>query len=105
MPPNVTSDPAALSSAKLRVPKHVVYRGFPTETVVLNLQSGKYHGLNPTAGRMLQALERADSLHDAALAVAIDHDQPLEVVEGDLCELCGLLLERGLIEIDGGAAR
>jgi hypothetical protein len=104
MPPNATSDPAALSSARLRVPQHVVFRSFPTETVVLNLESGRYHGLNATAGRMLEALQRADSLHDAALAVAGDYEQPLEVVEGDLCELCGLLLERGLIEVDGGAA-
>ena len=27
------------------------------ETVILNLESGMYHGLNSTAARMLQALE------------------------------------------------
>ena len=34
---------------------------FALETVVVNLERGVYHGLNPTAGRMLEALERAST--------------------------------------------
>ena len=40
-------------ASKVTRPQHVVYRSFPSETVVLNLQTGSYHGLNATAGRML----------------------------------------------------
>ncbi len=50
------STPAVLA-ATARMPAHVVYREFPAEVVLLNLQTGRYHGLNPTAGRMLRALE------------------------------------------------
>ena len=39
-------------------PSHVVYRTFVTETVALNIETGQYHGLNATAGRMLEVLER-----------------------------------------------
>ena len=35
----------------VKLPQHVVYRDFVSETVLLNIQTGKYHGLNPTAGR------------------------------------------------------
>jgi hypothetical protein len=93
---------AALASCGVAVPQHVVYRSFPSETVVLNLHTGRYHGLNATAGRMLEALERSATLRDAAAAVAASYEQEQTVVEGDMCELCRLLLERGLIEVDHG---
>jgi hypothetical protein len=96
--------PSALLTAKLKVPQHVVYRSFPAETVVLNLETGKYHGLNATAGGMLEALERAACLRDAAVAMAAEYGQEQAVVERDMCELCDALLERGLIEVDGSPA-
>lgn len=88
----------------MRIPQHVVYRDFPAQTVVLNLETGKYHGLNPTAGRMLSELEKTPSVAAAARAVADRYEQPRADVERDLCELCGLLLARGLIEIEGAPA-
>jgi len=103
MSPDVVQEPTSLLSARIVVPQHVVYRSFPSETVVLNLSTGKYHGLNATAGRMLEMLERAPSVRAAARALAAEYEQPAEVVEGDLCALCRALLERGLVEIDGAA--
>ena len=95
---------ASLLSARVTVPQHVVSRSFPAETVVLNLQSGTYHGLNPTGGRMLAALEHAPTVRAAAAAVAESYGETSATIERDLCELCDALAERGLIEIDGGAA-
>lgn len=92
----------ALRTASLRLPQHVVYRAFPTETVVLNLQTGKYHGLNPTAGRMLEALQETGSAAAAAAAVAADYERPLEDTEADVYRLCEALLERGLIVAESG---
>jgi hypothetical protein len=92
-----------LTSAKFSVPQHVVYRSFPTETVLLNLNTGRYHGLNATAGQMLDALERCPSLRAAACEIAGQYEQDQTTVERDMGELCRLLLDRGLIEVDGGA--
>ena len=89
-------DQRLLLRARVRIPRHVVYRDFPAETVVLNLQTEKYHGLNPTAGKMLAALDRAGTVSDAANQVATQFARPRSDVESDLCELCGRLLERGL---------
>jgi hypothetical protein len=104
----MTSDTAtstsSLLAANMKVPQHVVYRSFPAETVVLNLETGKYHGLNTTAGQMLEALEQAACVRDAAVALSERYEQEQSTIERDLCELCQSLLERGLIETDGGAA-
>jgi hypothetical protein len=100
MSSNGTPGKADLLQARIKLPQHVVYRTFPSETVVLNLQTGKYHGLNPTAGRMLSMLEQADSVLAAAAEVAGDYEQPQATTERDMCALCDALLERGLIELD-----
>ena len=102
MPEEATQEQSLLG-VKVKVPQSVVFRSFPTETVVLNLQTGKYHGLNPTAGRMLRALTESDSVREAAVAVAAEYDCAAETIEEDICDLCQNLLDRGLIERDGGA--
>jgi hypothetical protein len=95
----VTALGVELRTARLRVPQHVVYRAFPAETVALNLETEQYHGLNPTAGRMLAALDRTGSVPRAAREVANEFAQPLGGVERDIVNLCERLLERGLIEL------
>jgi hypothetical protein len=93
----------SLLEAKVKVPQSVVFRSFPTETVVLNLQTGKYHGLNPSAGKMLQALTEAPSVREAAAAVAAEYEAPAATIEVDICDLCQNLLDRGLVERDASA--
>ena len=89
----------SLSSASVSVPKHVVYRAFAGETVILNLETGKYHGLNVTGGRMLRLLDGAESIADAASAFARDYGKALSEVEDDIRSFCARLCERGLIDI------
>jgi coenzyme PQQ synthesis protein D (PqqD) len=84
---------------RVRVPRHVVHRDFPAQTVILNLETGKYHGLNPTAGTMLSALETEKTVAAAAKVVATKTNMPVADVERDLCELCFSLIERGLVEL------
>jgi hypothetical protein len=88
----------------VRVPEHVVFRNFPSETVVLNLQTGKYHGLNKTAGRMLELLGERGELEEVAVVLAEEYETPVDTVRQDLDTLCRDLLERNLIEVheDGG---
>ncbi len=88
-----------LLAAHVRLPQHIVHRGFVAETVVLNLRTGKYHGLNPTAGKMLEALEQAPSVGSVVPELASEYDRERAQIERDLIELCRGLLERGLIEI------
>jgi hypothetical protein len=82
---------------RVRVPEHVVLREFPDETVVLNLDSGMYHGLNRTAAKMLEVLGSAASVDEAVGQLAGFFDQPREVISRDLLTLCDTLRERGLI--------
>jgi coenzyme PQQ synthesis protein D (PqqD) len=90
--------------AHVTVPRHVVHRPFVSETVLLNLQTGVYHGINPVGGRMLEALERAESVQAAAAALAEEFGVPLAQLEQDIVEFCQGLLERQLIQVTPAAA-
>lgn len=92
----------SLLAARASVPEHVVHRDFGGETVILNLQSGMYHGLNGTAAAMLEALRASDSVAAAIDRIADQFSEPREVVEADVVDLCRALVDRNLIELDGG---
>ncbi len=97
----MTVDRDSLSSARLRLPQHVVHRSFVAEAVVLNLKTGMYHGLNPMGGRMLDIVNEAPSVHEAAMLIAKEYDQDPTMVEADLVAFCRDLLDRELVEIVG----
>ena len=84
------------------VPDHVVYRAFVNETVVVNLQTGAYHGLNPSGATMLERLGNAETVRAAAAALAEHYRQPLDQIESDLCDFCLNLHERGLLVLSDG---
>jgi hypothetical protein len=90
--------------ATVVVPNTVVHRSFPAETVVLDLQSGVYHGLNHTAGRMLELLEELGRVRAVADRLAEEYDRSPAEIQRDLCRLCEELLDRGLIELAGPLA-
>jgi hypothetical protein len=93
----------ALLTARVRVPEHVVHRDFGDETVILNLESGKYHGLNGTAAAMLATLGESETVAAAIDRLVDELGQPREVLEPDVLQLCRTLADRGLIEHDGGS--
>lgn len=90
--------------AHVTIPEGVVRRAFPEETIVLNLQTGRYHGLNATAATMVEGLAAGDAPGQIAARIAEQAGQPVERVEADILALVAGLWERGLIEVDVGAA-
>jgi hypothetical protein len=94
------TDPSLSSASVLHLPENVVFRSFAAETVMLNLETGTYHGLNHTAGRMLETLEEHPVLHDAAAAIAAEYDIDAATAEGDLLTLCAGLIRRGLLAVE-----
>jgi hypothetical protein len=94
-----------LLRARMSVPEHVVYRDFPDETVILNLDSGMYHGLNATAARMLETLDSGIPVGAAIDSLAAEFAQPREVIERDVLSLCRALGDRGLIAHDADIER
>jgi len=84
------------------VPQHVVHRAFAAETVMLNLQTGRYHGLNPSAGRMLELIAEKGRLSYVAEELSRIYSRPLAEMQDDLLAFCRDLMSRGLITLENG---
>ncbi|MGH2935427.1 MAG: PqqD family protein [Gaiellaceae bacterium] len=100
-PAELTFDELAV--AKVRVPAYVVYREFAHETVMLNLRTGKYHGLSPSGGVILDALDKAPTVATAVGEIAKRYGAPVEEIEQDVYEFCADMLQRSLIELHDAA--
>lgn len=82
------------------VPEHVVYRSFEGETLLLNLDSGEYHGLNETGARMLELMrENSETVRETIGRLAEEYGVAASEIQDDLVEFCGSLAERGLVEL------
>ena len=91
------------TNLKAHVPDHVVHRAFEEETLLLNLDSGQYHGLNETGGRFLELLMSSDGdVTAAAAALAAEYDLEPAEIAGEMRTFLDQLAERGLVEIDDG---
>jgi len=90
----------ALPTPRVRLPEHVVYRSFEAETVLLNLRTGEYYGLNPSGARMFELLCETGSTEAAACEAAGEFGQPITVIAPDMAQLCADLVARNLIEVD-----
>lgn len=88
-----------LPGGRITIPDGVVRRSFGDDKVLLNLSTGQYHGLNPTAGLMLDLLDQTGDAAATARQVADDLGVDLEVVRSDLATLCRELEQRGLVVI------
>jgi Coenzyme PQQ synthesis protein D (PqqD) len=89
-----------LLDAEILFPDHVIFRNFARETVALNLQTGQFHGLNVTAGRMVELMQRVPRPRDAIAPLASEYGMPADQIGRDMTNLLELLLERELIEIE-----
>lgn len=85
---------------RARVPAHVVHRQFAAETVMLNLETGIYHGLNASGGRFIEALDRAASVAAAAGQLAGENEQPVHEIERDVADFCVALSDRDLLTLE-----
>ena len=89
----------ALLAAVARTPEHVVYRSFVSETVLLNLETGRYFGVNPSGGRMLEELVNAQTVEEAAQRLSEHYGRPRSEIDSDLQTFCADLTSRGLLEL------
>ena len=90
---------AIFFSDRVRVPEAVLVTGLQDESVMLNLDSERYYGLDDVGTRMLSVLTTSDSIESAFEVLLGEYDVDREVLRNDLVSLIDKLLEQGLVEV------
>ncbi|HQS95380.1 MAG TPA: PqqD family protein [Novosphingobium sp.] len=78
----------------------VVAREVGEETMLLDLASGTYFGLNPVGGRFWQLIEEGRSAAEARDLLLEEFDVSADVLDADLSALLDELAAKGLIAAD-----
>ena len=86
-------------SDRVRVPDDVLISNLQEESVILNLDSERYFGLNDVGTQILTLLNTSDSIEAAYETLAQEYDVDEEVLRKDLLTLVENLLEQGIVQI------
>lgn len=86
------------------VPAHVLVRVLDRESVLLNLQTERYFGLDETGTRMWQLVTAAPNIESAYQDLLAEYDVEPELLRSNLNDLLGQLVEHGLLEVFPGDA-
>jgi hypothetical protein len=88
-------------TAEIIIPKNVLVRVFENESVLLNLESENYHGLDDVGTRMWQALSESKTIQDAFEKLQTEYDVDAATLQKDLNDFVERLVQRGLVELHG----
>jgi hypothetical protein len=90
-----------LRDHRVQVPDHVVFRDMTQETVLLNIKTGRYHGIDAIGARFFELMRSGDPLSNMAGTLAAEYQQPVDRIQQDLARFCEQMWEFGLIEFEG----
>jgi hypothetical protein len=82
----------------LRVPDDVATRRLGDETILLNLKTGTYFGLDIVGSRFVELLERDGRIVVALGALLEEFDVKPETLEVDILRLSEEMRSKGLLE-------
>lgn len=88
-----------LFTDRISVPSHVLVRFLEGESVLLNLDTERYFGLDGTGTRMWKAVTAAPDIDSAYQELLEEFDVDPELLRSNLTDLLGQLLENGLLEV------
>lgn len=89
----------AAFSNRVAVPTHVLVRHLDEETVLLNLETEKYFGLDATGTRMWELLIHSPSIEAAYGKLSDEFEVEPELLRQHLSELLSQLVENGLLRV------
>jgi Coenzyme PQQ synthesis protein D (PqqD) len=84
---------------RVKLPDDVLISDLEGESVILNLNSERYYGLDKVGTRFLTLLSSSESIEHAFEALLAEYDVEADALRLDLTELLLNLREQGLVQI------
>ena len=86
-------------SDRVKIPDDVLISKLQEESVILNLDSERYYGLDDVGTRILSVLATSESIEAAYETLLKEYDVAAHVLREDLVELVERLINLGVIKI------
>ena len=87
-------------SSKIRVPEDILCRQFDGESVLLNIQTGVYFGLDPMGTSIWSLLQKKKKLGEIFDSILKEYDVEEKPCRDDLFKFVSLLSKNELIKIE-----
>jgi hypothetical protein len=84
---------------RVSAPAHVLVRFLDRESVLLNLETEQYFGLDETGTRMWQLVTASSDIDAAYQELLAEFDVEPELLRDNLTDLLGRLVENGLLQV------
>ena len=84
-------------TSKVTIPAQVMARTVGDETVILDLASGTYFGLDPVGARIWALMGEGKTLAEICTTMLEEYEVEREQLEADVLRLAMELAERGLV--------
>ena len=81
----------------LSIPTHVVSRVIDDETVLLNLESGLYFGVDQVGQRIWQLVGEGESLRSIVDRIVAEYEVEATQAATDVLDFATMLVEKGLL--------
>lgn len=98
----LTASEGAPFSCRVVIPDTVLFRELDGESVLLNLKTESYLGLDDVGTRMWTVLTTQPSIQAAFEALLSEYEVAPDVLRNDVEILLGQMIERGLVDLTDG---
>ncbi len=82
---------------RAHIPQQVMARQVGDETVILNLESGTYYGMDQVGTRIWQLMTEGKTFSEICDMAQVEYDVERQVLKQDVLKLSRELLDQGLI--------
>ena len=92
-------EPEMNLDSKLSIPPQVMSRLVDDETVLLDLKSGMYFGLDGVGKRIWESVSEGNNLGETAAMIAAEYEVEEARAQSDVIEFASELVDRGLLNV------
>ena len=86
-------------SDRVQIPDDVLISNLQQESVILNLDSERYFGLDDVGTRILSVLTTSNSIEAAYQTLLNEYDVDGPVLRQDLLEIVEKLVDQGIVQV------
>jgi hypothetical protein len=94
---------SAILPSHVQIPSDVLFQELEGESVLLNLQSERYYGLDDIGTRLWQLLAENGDVAAACEQLVKEYDVEEDILRQDVAQLITKMADAGLVQLDGAS--